>query len=223
MATQLKVIDRVQKAPKVPGPNTRDHQRQATRQAVLDAAIKIFAARGFDGTTMPSITAECGIPVPLMVYHFKSKEQLWRDCVNEVYRRLDAHLVQYEAEIEAAQGYEFFRARIRAQIKALAAEPEYMRILFQEGTQHSERLEWLVENHQRRITKGITDLIERAQAEGFLPDMDVIHAKFILSGAFSFPIVLAAEYRLIDGVDPESDAFIERHVDLCMRLFMPNT
>jgi hypothetical protein len=50
--------------------------------------------------------------------------------------------------------------------------------------------------------------------------MDLIHAKFILSGALSFPIVLAAEYRLIDNVEPQSDAFIERHVDLCMRLFM---
>jgi TetR/AcrR family transcriptional regulator len=134
---------------------SRGAQKQATRQAVLNAAIKLFAARGFDGTTMPAITAECGVPVPLMVYHFKSKEQLWRDCVNEVYRRLDAHNDRYQKDIDEAQGYEFFRVKIRAQIRALAAEPEYMRILFQEGTQKSERLEWLVENHQRRMTGAI--------------------------------------------------------------------
>jgi TetR/AcrR family transcriptional regulator len=54
-----------------------------------------------------------------------------------------------------------------------------------------------------------------------LPQMDTIHAKFVLSGAFSFPIVLAPEYRLMDDVDPESDAFIERHIDLCMQILMP--
>jgi TetR/AcrR family transcriptional regulator len=200
---------------------SRHHQKQATRQAVLDAATQLFAARGFDGTTMPAITAECGVPVPLMVYHFKTKELLWQECVNEVYQKLDAHISQYQAEIDAAQGYDFFRIKIRAQIKALAAQPEYMRILFQEGTQKSKRLEWLVENHQRRMTARTTELIERAQAEGYLPQMDLIHAKFIISGALSFPIVLAAEYRLIDGVDPEGDAFIDRHVDLCLQLFMP--
>jgi TetR/AcrR family transcriptional regulator len=201
-------------------PNVRVVRREATRKAVLDVAIKLFAARGFDGTTLPVITGESGVPVPLIIYHFKSKELLWRDCVNEVYARLDQRIARFDDQIAAATGYEFFRLKITAQISALAAEPEYMRILFQEGTCHSDRLVWLVDNHQRRMTDDITSLIKQAQDEGYLLEMDLIHAKFILSGALSFPIVLAAEYRLIDNVEPQSDAFIERHVDLCMRLFM---
>lgn len=100
-----------------------------------------------------------------------------------------------------------------------------MRILFQEGTRHTERLAWIVDRHQNRITARIADLISRAQREGLLPKMDLIHAKFVLSGAFCFPIVLAAEYRLVDGgdVDPESKAFIERHIDLCMGLLIPGS
>jgi TetR/AcrR family transcriptional regulator len=203
-------------------PNVRVVRREATRKAVLDVAIKLFAARGFEGTTLPIITAECGVPVPLIIYHFKSKDLLWRECVTEVYARLDQQIARFDAQIAAATGLDYFRAKIRAQITALAAEPEYMRILFQEGTSHTDRLVWLVENHQRRMTDDITSTIQQAQDEGFLPEMDLVHAKFILSGALSFPIVLAAEYRLIDNVEPQSDAFIDRHVDLCMRLFMQN-
>lgn len=199
----------------------RDVQREATRMTVLDTAIGLFSERGFDGTTLPTVTARCGTPVPLIIYHFKSKDQLWREAVDEVYRRLETHMAGHADRIAAAEGYDFFRASIRAHISALAAHPEYMRILFQEGTRSSDRLSWLVKKHQNRITERITGLIASAQADGFLPQMDLIHAKFVLSGAFSFPIVLAAEYRLVDNVDPESEDFLERHIDLCMQLFMP--
>jgi TetR/AcrR family transcriptional regulator len=201
--------------------NMREHQRQATCKTVIQAATKLFAARGFEGTTLPSIASECGVPVPLMVYHFKSKDQLWRTCVDDVYARFNRRIEIQDAKIVETTGLPYFREKIRSQIKALAAEPEYMRILFQEGTYNTPRLEWLVEKHQRRMTDQISASIEQAQREGLLPPMDVVHAKFILSGALSFPIVLAAEYRLIDNVDPQSDAFIDRHVDLFMRLFMP--
>jgi TetR/AcrR family transcriptional regulator len=200
---------------------TREDQRLATRNAVLDAGIELFSERGFEGTALPAITALCGVPVPLIIYHFKGKNELWRACVDEIYRRLEERFDSHADQIAAATGYEFFRENIRSHIRGLAACPAYMRILFQEGTRRTERLEWLVEHHQSRITKRIVALIERAQEEGFLPQMDTIHAKFVLSGAFSFPIVLAPEYRLMDDVDPESDAFIERHIDLCMQILMP--
>jgi TetR/AcrR family transcriptional regulator len=200
---------------------TRKAQRQATRDAVIDAGIELFSERGFDGTALPAITALCGVPVPLIIYHFKDKDRLWRACVDEVYHRLEEQFEKHSGKVTVATGYPFFRAHIRAHIRALAACPAYMRILFQEGTRRTTRLEWLVQTHQRSFTQRIVALIERAQAEGYLPEMNVIHAKFVLSGALSFPIVLAPEYRLIDDVDPQSDGFIERHVDLCMQLLMP--
>jgi TetR/AcrR family transcriptional regulator len=161
------------------------------------------------------------VPVPLIVYHFKSKEQLWRDAVNEIYRRLETHIAGHLETIAAATGPAYYRAQIRAHITAIAAHPEYMRILFQEGTQHSERLAWLVEHHQNRMTALLTALIERGQGEGYVPAVDPVHAKFIFSGAFVLPFVLAAEYRLISDDDPLEPSFIDRHIDTCLRLLFP--
>lgn len=199
----------------------RDSQRQATRAAVLEAAIALFAARGFDGTALPAIAARSGIAVPLIVYHFKSKELLWRAAVDEIYARVDRHLADAGPAIAAATGPARYRAHVRAHLTALAAHPEYMRILFLEGMAPSPRLEWLVETHQAAATERLTRLIAAAQAEGLLPALDLAHAKFILSGAFSLPIVLAAEYALVDGTDALSPAFIERHIDACLALLMP--
>jgi TetR/AcrR family transcriptional regulator len=202
-------------------PLNREQQRQSTRGAVIHAAIRLFAARGFDGTSLPAVAEAAGIAVPLIIYHFKSKLLLWRAAVDAVYARIDLHLASHAPAIAAAVGIARYRAHIRAHLAALAAHPEYMRILFLEGMQASDRLDWLVATHQADATARLTALIAVAQADGLLPAMDVNHAKFILSGAFSLPIVLAAEYRLVDGTDALSPAFLERHIDACLALLMP--
>lgn len=203
-------------------PGVRQAQRTAKREAILDAAIKLFAGRGYEGSSLPAISAECGVPVPLIVYHFKSKEQLWRDAVDEVYRRLESHIAAHTDIPPGATGADFYRGHIRAHITAIAAHPEFMRILFQEGTQSSDRLTWLVERHQNRMTGSLVALITRAQQEGIVPPVDPIHAKFIFSGAFTLPIVLAAEYRLVSDDNPLDPAFLERHIDVCLQLLLPS-
>ena len=203
-----------------PASGRRDRQRLEKRRLVLQAAIELFAARGFDGTSLPAITAQCGVPVPLIVYHFATKEQLWRDAVDEIYRRYQAHFAAGSAK-GAKTGPAFYRSQIAAYIHAIAAHPEYMRILFQEGTQDTPRLAWLVERHQRPFTERLTALIKQAQAEALLPPVDPIHLKFLLSGAFVMPIVLAAEYRLLDGTDARSAEFVAAHIALCERLLLP--
>ena len=207
-------------ATRPPGP--RETRRDATRAAILDAAITLFAARGFEGTALPAIAAACGAAVPLIIYHFKSKDLLWRAAATEIYARVDTHLAGHAAAIASAHGADRYRAYIRAHVTSLAAHPEYMRILFQEGMAPSDRLAWLVETHQSRVTARLEALIAAAQDDGLLPPMDLTHAKFVLSGAFALPIVLAAEYALVNGEDTRSPAFIERHIDGCIALLMPN-
>jgi len=203
-------------------PGMRERQRLETRAQIMESAISLFAARGFDGTTLPAIAADCGVPVPLMIYHFKSKDQLWRAAVGEVYARVDAYLEAQQAGILAASGAQFYRRCARAHLTALAQYPEYMRILFQEGTQESERLAWLVETHQGRMSAMLKAIIARAQLDGLMPAMDLDDAKFIFSGAFSLAIVLAPEYRLATGRDSRSDDFIDRHIDACLGLLLPS-
>lgn len=202
-----------------PGP--REQQRVATCDAVIAAALKLFSRRGFDGTALPAIAAISGVPVPLIIYHFKTKDGLWRACVDAVYARVGAHVAGYAARTAAATGAERYRIQIRAYVTALAAHPEYMRIVILEGMEPSDRLAWLIANHQGRVTASLVALIEAAQAEGLLPPMDATYAKFLLSGAMSLPIVLAAEYRLIDGTDSLSDDFIEEHIERAISLIMP--
>lgn len=199
---------------------TRSTQRKATRQRIIESAIALFAANGFSGTSLPDVASRSSCQVPLIIYHFKTKDGLWRAAVDVVYRRVEVHIDSFTDDISGASGMDFYRLCARAHITALARYPEYMRILFQEGTQRSERLEWLVSTHQHRMTDRILSVIQRAQAEGAVPEMNLDHAKFIFSGAFCLPIVLAPEYALVTGEDALSDEFIERHIEICLQLLL---
>ena len=50
---------------------------EATRAAILGAAISIFASRGFVGASMRDISDASGISKPVIYYHFGSKEALY--------------------------------------------------------------------------------------------------------------------------------------------------
>ena len=50
--------------------------KRTTKDKLMDAAEKLFARRGFHGASLRDITAEAGVDLALVNYHFGSKKQL---------------------------------------------------------------------------------------------------------------------------------------------------
>src|SRR5438132_13531244 len=68
---------------------------ETRREEILAAATRLFAERGFDGTSTREIAREAGAKHSLLFYHFRSKGDLYLAAV------LD-QLEQLSANIEAA-------------------------------------------------------------------------------------------------------------------------
>lgn len=55
------------------------------KRALVEAAIKLFAANGFDATSTASIAQYAGVTEPLIHYHFKNKDGLFTHILEEIF------------------------------------------------------------------------------------------------------------------------------------------
>jgi AcrR family transcriptional regulator len=58
-------------------PNEQQEARETTRQRLLDAAERLFAEHGFEGTPVRDITTAADCNVAAVNYHFGSKDKLY--------------------------------------------------------------------------------------------------------------------------------------------------
>jgi AcrR family transcriptional regulator len=77
---------------------------QSRREAVLEAALRLFTERGFEATSVPQVAASAGVGVGTIYRYFASKEALVNELFRFWKRRLFAALraaVDPAAETEA--------------------------------------------------------------------------------------------------------------------------
>lgn len=95
------------------------------------------------------IADQAGVKKSLVMHHFTSKEQLWRDVVDDIYADVDRFFAD-EVGLEAPQTLADLRRRQRTYLRACFRFPGYVRIPLVEGTVDNERVRWLAERHIRR-------------------------------------------------------------------------
>lgn len=96
---------------------------QQTRERILDAALNIFASKGYHDTRMDDIVSEAGSSKGSVYFHFPGKEALFLALVDEFASRLEARLAEAIAAEEGGM------RRVEAALDAgLAVFGEYRRL-----------------------------------------------------------------------------------------------
>ncbi len=87
----------------------------ARRASILSAALPLFAARGYDGTTTRDLARAAGVTEPILYRHFPSKEALFDAVLSAVEERILARLTA------AVAGARDARSRVAALADGLPA------------------------------------------------------------------------------------------------------
>ncbi|HEV2363007.1 MAG TPA: TetR family transcriptional regulator [Caulobacteraceae bacterium] len=106
----------------IPAPSAElEAEREAaTKAAVLTAAERLFALNGFQNVSVRDITAEAGVNLASVNYHFGSKDAL----LFEIFRRRTAELNRERARmLHEANARHDGRPPVRAILKALFEPP----------------------------------------------------------------------------------------------------
>lgn len=64
----------------------REH-KHGSRQAILEAALRLAAERGYVGTTMALVRRETGLPPSSLYWHFSNKDELLAEALEHGHRR----------------------------------------------------------------------------------------------------------------------------------------
>lgn len=191
-----------------------------TRQRIIEAALLVFAERGFAGASTRDIAAAADANQGLIAYHFGSKEALWQAAVHSLFETLQQEIGAKMAAVGDLDPATQLGVLIKHFVRFSAAHPELNRLMMQEGMRDGPRLKWIIDEHVRPIYQFSTELIRRGQAAGSLPDVDPLHLHYILLGAATHLFTMAPEVRHLSRRDASSEALVEAHADAVVRILI---
>jgi AcrR family transcriptional regulator len=208
---------------------TRSRSQRAARRAVaedgtqariLDAALAVFAERGFDGSRTRDIAERAGANLGLLTYYFGDKEALWRTAVTRAFEQLRAELADALAPRPDDDGRSALAELVRRFIRFVARNPEFMRLMNDEGKRGGPRMRWLADRHVKPLAAALRRLVEGAQARGVLPPVSPVSLHYIALGAAGLVFSQAPECARVHGVDPTREDFAEAHADALVALLL---
>ena len=131
-----------------PGSAPRQRDAERSREAILAAAAKLFAERGYDAASLNDIGAAAGLSRGTPGYFFGSKEQLYRDTLQRAFHErhaaTEAAFAPVVAWCESDAGLEDLRDALteaaRGYMDFLAAEPAFTQLVLREELDRGTRL-----------------------------------------------------------------------------------
>src|SRR5512146_2100467 len=172
--------------------------RERTRRRILDAAIREFSGRGFDGARISEIARRARVSKQLIHYHFRGKEALFNEVHDLEYRPKAGW-----KEMLPADPAELLAARFRMRVKDLA----YIRFLTWEAAARRNRSIPGEAARRRRIAQ-YGSSIRLMQAEGKLPrDMDHRMIQLAIFALATYPMAFQPITRLVTGRSSTDPAF----------------
>ena len=203
-------------------PVRKQQQRSiVTQQKLLDAAIEAFSENGFKGTSTRDIAERAGVHHPLITYHFKNKDQLWRAAADYMFTAFTQSLARSLEEYRNICPKKRMSALIRAYVTYAKSQPALHKVMVQEASYPNPRLDWLIEKHLKPLFEVTFRMIGKLQELGVTPAGDPALLFSMIRLSSGGLLALGNELKGSSGIDIEDPATLEAIAEMIITLFLP--
>jgi len=201
----------------VKSPRRTQERAEATRSRLIAAGKQLFPERGFDAVSLKDLETLAGVKRNVLAYHFEDKETLWKAATDAIFGEMRMEFEQRLSIMREVSGRDALAFIVRFYVYFHAGHPELSRLMSQEATRQSWRLEYLIEKHIRPSTIEMEKLVH--ETEGLSRDA-FVHWYYIMISSTSTIFSFAAECHDLFGVDPCQEPMVERHAEMLVSMLL---
>ncbi len=203
-------------------PPRKQQQRSIkTKQKLLHAAIEAFSENGFKGTSTRDIAERAGVHHPLITYHFKNKEELWRAAADQIFFKFNTAMGQALQEVINECPRTRMAMMIRTYVRYAASQPALHKVMVQEASHRSARLDWLIETYLRPLFDVSIKNLKELQEQGLAPQGNVAILFNMIRVTAGGLIALGHELKGTSGIDLDAPGTIDELSDMIVDVFLP--
>ena len=193
-------------------PQTRIQRKN--REAILDAALGVFARDGFAGATLDRIAAEAGLSKPNLLYYFPSKEAMHRTLLVDL---LDLWLDPLRGINPAGEPVAEILTYVRRKLEMSRRLPRESRLFANEILQGAPRLQGVLGGELAALVDEKASLIRGWSASGRLAD---VHPKHLVFSIWALTQHYADfDAQVVAVLGPEADQRWQDAEDHLVQLF----
>ena len=189
-------------------PRTRIQARN--HETILDAALEVFAAQGFRGTTLDQIAEVAGLSKPNLLYYFASKEAIHQALLTDL---LDVWLDPLRAMDAGGDPVEEVMGYVRRKLDLARDYPRESRLFANEMLQGAPRMRAVIEGDLKALVDDKAVVLRAWMDQGRIARMHPVHLIFSIWALTQHYADFEVQVRAVlgQGVDPypQAAAFLD--------------
>lgn len=194
---------------------SRERDAERTREAILEAAERLFAEQGYEGTSLEVIGRHAGVSRGTPRYFFGAKQALYQAVLARALTAEADLLLDAQARITAAGGgaEEVLTGVVDSFLDFLVARPSFVRLVEREAAAGGATLREVAADTPA-VQAGLVTLGQYF-AEPEFRTADSAHILLSLVALCWFPLAHADTFTRGLGLDPDAPTFLpawKRHV-----------
>lgn len=194
------------------GGDRRTTTKQGSRKdAILDEATRLFAERGYEGTSMADLAERVGLRKASLFHHFASKEQLRRAVLERLVQRVTVKLATMSHDTGGMTHADFAHrldTLTDAVINMLGEQPYAARLMVREAMEwDASSKDTLSEAFAESMRAG-EKFLSSAQQAGHCATGDARQLIASLMGLHILPFALGGVMERFTGLAPWTEQFV---------------